>query len=206
MNKILGRGILALIFLMAGACQTGFRYRTGDLIFQDLDCPLCEAIEGSTRGYQGKPVSHMGIIYRRGRNIYVIEAYDGVTLTPLDTFLARSPRILVGRLRRPYRQHIPSAVERALSLKGKPYDESFLPRNDKYYCSELVHDVFLDSEGKPLFPLEPMNFKNLRTGRYDSVWVEYFRRLGRDIPQGVPGSNPAAYSRSPLLKIKYATY
>jgi len=193
--------------LLTGGCGI-FRPRlhSGDLIFQDLDCPLCEAIENATEGYRGKPVSHMGIVYRRGDSLYVLEAYDKVRLTPWDTFIRRSPKIMIGRLKRPYRKYISEALRRGLNLRGKPYDDEFRLHNGKYYCSELVYEVFRDEEGKPLFFLEPMNFNNLKTGRPDSAWIEYFKTLHKKIPQGEPGCNPASYSRSSLLKILYSTY
>jgi len=203
---------LASLFLFSlwTSCRpqnpSAFEYREGDLIFQDLDCELCDAIEKATRGYKNKPVSHMGIITLRNDTVYVWEAYDKVRLTPLDTFLARSPRILVGRLKEPYRVYIPDAIRRAEIKRNLPYDEEFRLNNGKYYCSELVHDVFLDGTGQALFPVYPMNFKNLSDGTFDSVWVEYFEKLGIPIPQGEPGCNPADYSRSDKIRILYETY
>ena len=193
--------------LLLNACrQEKFQWQTGDLIFQDLDCPLCKAIENATTGYQNKPVSHMGIIYIRQDTVYVIEAYDGVQLTPLDSFLHRSPKIMAGRLKPPYRKFIPQAIRNALQKTGLPYDDEFALNNGKYYCSELVHDAFVDGDGKPIFSIQPMNFKNLSTGKIDSIWTDYFSRLGIPVPQGKPGCNPAAYSRSEKLDILYTTY
>ena len=36
-------------------------------------------------------------------------------------------------------------------------------------------------------------------GEYPEYWVDLFTRLGTDVPQGVPGTNPQDLSSSPLL-------
>ena len=194
-----------LLWILAG-CNGKPDFRTGDLIFQDLDCELCEAIEGATRGYGGKPVSHMGVIVVSDSGTYVLEAYDKVQIIPLDSFLKRSPKIMLGRLKKPWRKHIAGAVKRGMEKLGLPYDAEFKLNNGKYYCSELVYDIFLDAKGRPLFEIHPMNFKNLQTGVYDSVWTDYFNKLQTAIPQDEPGCNPAGYSRSGKVEIIYATY
>ncbi len=179
--------------------------KNGDLIFQDLDCPLCEAIEQATWGYLNKPVSHMGIIVQTDSGKYVLEAYDKVRLTPLDTFLKRSNKIMIGRLDKDYRKYIPKAIENGLKKLDMPYDEEFKMDNGKYYCSELIYDIFQEA-GTGIFKVYPMNFKNLRTQQYDTVWVNYFKKLNKKIPQGKTGCNPAEYSRNPNLKIIYSGY
>ena len=194
------------VILLQGCVSKKFTYQTGDLIFQDLDCALCNAIEHATVGYNNKPISHMGIIYLHNDSIFVIEAYDSVQLTPLKNFLHRSSRIIIGRLKPPYRSLISPAINSALKKIGLPYDDEFALNNGKYYCSELVYEVFRDKEGKPLFDLIPMNFNNLSSGLPDSIWVDYFQKLHRPIPQGKPGSNPAYYSRNKKLDIIYSTY
>ncbi len=198
--------VLITSLLFFSTCHNRPQWQTGDLIFQDLDCPLCDAIENATRGFQNKPVSHVGIIVIQDEKIFVIEAYDKVQIVPLDTFLKRSPKILVGRLKPPYRKYIPKAVQKAYRKIGLPYDEVFQLNNEKYYCSELIYDIFTDENDRHLFDVYPMNFKNLRTGRFDSIWIAYFDKLNRPIPQGRLGCNPAEYSRNPKIEIIYTTY
>jgi len=194
--------------------DVGFIPKTGDLLFKDVDCgPLCDAIEEVTTGYQGANLSHVGIAARdeTGR-IVVLEAVSkGVVATDLQTFLNRGtdlnspPKVIVGRLKKPYRHLIPVAIKGAVALKGKHYDKAFAIDNDAYYCSELIWEIFRRAnDGKPVFTLEPMTFNDPKTGQTLPAWQEYFSKLGIDIPQGKPGINPGGISRSPMLAIVYS--
>jgi hypothetical protein len=194
-----------------------FALQPGDLLFQDSDLgPLCDAIEKVTTGFQGANFSHIGIVAKDDSgNLVVIEAVsNGVVNTPLQTFLGRSfdargrPKVVVGRLKMPYRHLIPSALKEALTLKGKPYDKVFAIDNEAYYCSELIYEVFLRAnDNKPVFVLQPMTFKDPDTGEMLAAWEDYFSKLGVSIPEGQPGINPGGISCSPVLSVvhKYGT-
>ena len=117
--------LLLLIITAAIGCRQNifdrdynFVLRPGDLLFQDSDCgQLCDAIEKVTEGYEEANFSHVGIVTADDKNNFVvIEAVSsGVGVTPLQTFLARSsdangcPKVVVGRLKKPYRHLIPEA-------------------------------------------------------------------------------------------------
>lgn len=188
----------------------GFVPAEGDLLFQDLDSsPLCDAIEKVTFGVNGGSFCHVGIATVEDHNgPQVIEAYGAVTAThPLSEFLARSkdnagrPKVIVGRLKEPYRSLVPAAIQRARKLLGAPYDQFFLPGNDRFYCSELVWECFRDSAGKPLFELAPMTFREPGTSEPMTVWKDYYAKLSVPIPEGVPGCNPGGLSRSDKINI-----
>jgi len=197
--------------------QRSFALQPGDLLFQDLDNgPLCDAIERVTTGYQGMNFSHVGIVAKDDSDsIVVIEAVsNGVQITPLNTFLGRSldpdrrPKVMVGRLKQPYRHLIPSALKEALALKAKPYDKVFSIDNDAYYCSELIYEIFLRAnDNNPVFKLQPMTFKDPDTRETLAAWKDYFSRFGVSIPEGRPGINPGSISRSPVLTMvhRYGT-
>jgi hypothetical protein len=117
-----------------------FVLEDGDLLFQDLACRfLCEAIESVTPGYRNADITHIGIYARVGDRDYVIEAAPPkVKLTPLTVFLGRAndrferPSVFVGRLKPEFQHLIPAAVEKALELKGMPYDRLYLSGEDAY--------------------------------------------------------------------------
>jgi hypothetical protein len=207
--------VIFLITLLLGCSQnsTTFKLQKGDLLFQDLDCgELCDAIEKVTTGIDGKKFSHVAIISKIDNDgkAYVIEAYDGVTEIPINEFLKRSrdekgrPKVVVGRLLPEYQYMIPVAVSKAYKLIGKKYDSGFDLKNDSYYCSELIYEIFkYDDKGRPveLFPLNAMTFKDPGTGKIMSVWSKYFKKLGMPVPEGQPGINPGAISVSPKVRV-----
>ena len=209
------------ISLMALGCRqtcfvkcSNFELQSGDLLFQDSDCgPLCDAIEKVTTGVEGANFTHVGIIAKGGSdNFVVIEAVSsGVKATELQIFLNRSsdlkgrPKVVVGRLKRPYRRLISGALQEALNLEGKPYDKVFAINNDAYYCSEFVYEIFRRANNdNPVFTLQPMTFKDPDTGEPLPAWQKYFSDLGVSIPEGQPGINPGGISRSDALTIVYA--
>ena len=169
-----------------------------------MNCgPLCEAINEVTSGYQGHDFSHLGLVYIKNDSILVIEASgSSVKITPYETFKTyTAEKMFVGRLKRKYRALIPEAIAFALQQIGVPYDEEYVYNNGKYYCSELLYDAFLHANKKPLFDLFPMTFKSPKTEEYFEVWVDYYKKLNIEIPEGKPGCNPGGISTSDKLKI-----
>ena len=186
-----------------------FKLKQGDLLFQDLDCgPLCDAIEKVTTGYKNSNFSHVGLVIKNNDDeLCVIEAISkGVSLTPVDTFLNRSinsnnnPKVIVGRLKSKYDKVINIAIEKAMKLIGKPYDNIFIIGDSSYYCSELIYEIF-SYNNEPIFKLYPMTFKNPETNKTFIAWQEYYNKLKVDIPEGKPGLNPGSISRSNAINI-----
>ena len=81
------------------------------------------------------------------------------------------------------------AVQRAESMLGLPYDWSYLPDNNKLYCSELIYESYLNPAGGHIFQSRPMNFLS-PDGTFPQFWTALFSTLGEEIPQGTPGTNP----------------
>lgn len=175
-------------------------FKQGDLLFQNLDCgPLCDAIEQVTFGRDSLKFSHIGLIYIKQDSVYVIEAIGkAVTITSYQNFKKRSTNPLyIGRVKPEYNYLIDSALSFAINQIGAPYDEPFLYNNQKYYCSELIYDAFKSSnQNKPFFELEPMTFKTPNSNDYFMAWVDYYKKLNIEIPEGKLGINPAGISRS----------
>jgi hypothetical protein len=182
----------------------------GDLLFQNLNCgPLCDAIEAVTEGAAGKDYSHIGLVVKINDSLRILEAIGHeVQTTPLQKFFARSGdtvkvvNITAARLKKEYRSLIPEAVAFSTSRIGQPYDDDYLMNNGKWYCSELLYEAFKNAnKGQDLFVLQPMTFKDPKTGNYFPAWVDYYKNLGIDIPEGKPGINPGLMSRSGCLQI-----
>lgn len=208
--------LLSMLWAVTDAvAQDAYMPRDGDLLFQDLDCgPYCTSIEKVTEGVDSADFSHMGIVVMRGKEPYVYEAVSqGVVATPLDAFLQRNtdasgnPKVMVGRLDEPYQQVIPSALRQAKSLLGHAYDEVYVDGDDKYYCSELIYEVFKRANhGEPLFTLAPMTYIDPDTGETFPIWDEYFADRNLEVPEGVPGINPGLMSRASFVNIVHRFY
>jgi len=203
---------ICILGLTACHMESTMEWQEGDILFQDGDCgDFCEAIRKVTAGYEGRDFSHNGILIKQNSEWYVLEAISaGVSQTPLDDFLNRhldvngNPKIIVGRLKPEYQQLIPDALAHATSLIGKPYDAHFDLTNDAYYCSELIHlSLLYANKDKPVFQIHPMTFKDPDTNEPFVIWVDYFEKLGTDIPENEPGLNPGGMSMDPAIDIVY---
>lgn len=177
--------------------------KEGDIIFQSMNCELCKAINAVTEGFDGKDFSHLGMVHIQNDSIYIIEAAGKeVQLTPLEVFKTyTTDTMYVGRLKKKYRKYIPKAIAFSLEQMGTPYDDAYLYNNGSYYCSELIYDAFLNSYGEPFFELTPMTFKEPNSDVYFQVWIDYYKNLNIEIPEGELGCNPGGISTSDKLKI-----
>lgn len=205
--------MLAAAALTLAACVSQpARLQTGDLIFVGIpgdysldEGSIGEAISAST-GNGELNLIHVAIAdVPADGSVWIIDATikHGVDRHPLDTFLrdftlkdGSLPTFIVKRLEDP--APAKEWIARATGFCGQPYDVYFLPDNGAMYCSELVRESYLDADGGYLFDEKPMNFKNSE-GELPVYWEQLFARLGMDVPQDVPGTNPQDMAASPLL-------
>lgn len=211
--KFLQIFVCVCCYLLLSNCkhiQYSTHLQEGDLLFQHLRCgELCDAIDTVTEGIHGKDFSHCALVVSINDTLKVIEAIDSqVQVTSLANFFARSAdtseikNITVGRLKHQYKKIIPLATTRAKQLIGQPYDHEFVLNNGKWYCSELIYEVFKSANNqKDFFALEPMTFKDIKNQTFVPAWEEYFKKLRRSIPEGELGINPGLISRSDKITI-----
>ncbi|MFV0467472.1 MAG: YiiX/YebB-like N1pC/P60 family cysteine hydrolase [Dysgonomonas sp.] len=204
-----------LFSLSATAYAKGFVLCNGDLIFQEscVDSNMSKAIKDVTVGVEGYNFVHVGIVWiAPDDSIYVIEATQPkVCVTKLQDYLYPKaekeclPKSVVGRLKSPYQPLIGKALVEAIKLIGKDYDDAFDLKNDKYYCSELIYDIFLKANNNnPVFDLNTMTFRSKATGKFSPDWIAHFQKLGIAIPEGELGTNPGTMSRSEVIDILHA--
>lgn len=205
------RFLLLTLTLLLISCHS-FELQEGDLLFQDIDCgPMCDAIEAVTYGVNNTNLSHIALVVEHNDSVFALEAISaGVVLTPINDFLYRSvdssgyPKVMVGRLKEAYRYLNKLAIALAKEQINTPYDDEFLMNNGKYYCSELLYDVYKQANNnKEFFPLYPMTFKPLNSDEFFPVWEEYYQELAMEIPEGMPGLNPGGISTSANIEIVY---
>lgn len=168
---------------------------SGDLLFVSDTNGMGQAVQQTTGIY-----SHVAIVERSGDSLFLIDATPthGVARRPLTyDLLTPTSNIAVYRLAVPF--DTAAVVARAHAFVGQPYDDYFLPDNNRLYCSELIYECYLDADGRHLFPTRPMNWRNA-DGQLPVYWLEHFNNLGVPVPEGVAGTNPTDLSHSPLLK------
>ncbi|MDQ2178297.1 YiiX/YebB-like N1pC/P60 family cysteine hydrolase [Marinifilum sp. D714] len=202
--------ILVLTILHFSSCdnlqkKTQFEFRKGDLIFQDLNSDsISEAIESVTGGEKKLNFSHVGIVDVDSKgDVYILEAISkGVSLTPLDSFVLRSNKVAIARLNTKLNTRIEAAMTYGKSLLNFPYDNIYVMGDSTYYCSELIYEMFVNTgDSTEVFQLNPMTFKDNQSGEYLPFWVEYYKNLGVEIPEGKPGLNPNGMFQSSNIEI-----
>ena len=85
--------------------------------------------------------------------------------------------------------------KQAEGLLSSPYNASFYPDGDGFYCSQFVAEIL------PIFEPVPMKFGD-DTQEIRDFWREYYRELGLPVPLNQPGTNPSQLAASPLLVCK----
>lgn len=186
--------ILALALLLATTANAQWEHlQSGDLIFVRDTSGMGLAVQQTTGQY-----THVAIVERSGDTVLIIDATQryGVVRRPIEQLSAANVPIDIYRLTIPF--DTIAVIARAHSFLGQPYDNAFTHDNGALYCSELIYECFLDSAGNHLFEAIPMNWR-APDGTIPQYWLDHFRRLGTPIPEDLPGTNPTALSRSPLL-------
>lgn len=201
--------LFAALLCMAACRPAEEQLRSGDLVFVGLpaDAPSDGAgMDAAIRAATGTGAVnwiHVAIAEVQADSVFIIDATlaRGVARRPLSVFLqdftrrdGSLPLFAVKRLVR----KAPGALENAKAFCGEPYDSLFLPKNDALYCSELVRESFRAADGSYLFEEKPMNWKDA-DGRVPPYWERLFGRMGMEVPQGLPGTNPQDMAASPLL-------
>lgn len=169
---------------------------SGDLLFyRNTDgSDMGDAISESTGRYV-----HVAMVERDSTGtLWIIDASpeDGVQRRQMECS-DTSCQVDTYRLNMPF--DTAGTLARARGFVGLPYDDAFLPDNGALYCSELIYESFLDSNGNHLFEAKPMNWRD-GDGRMPEYWERHFGKLRMAVPEGVPGTNPTDLSHSPLLK------
>lgn len=163
----------------------------GDIIFQSLkdEVPFSHAVRSSgMQSHQDiSEINHVGIAI--GDNV-VIDAsrQHGVSKKSLSQFLSMAKFNLVATITDS--NLIQPAIKRLNRYLSSPYNDSFYPDADGFYCSELVTHAFKTQLDEDYFQQYPMNFLDAKTQKLLPYWVSYYKQLKKTIPQGFLGSHP----------------
>ena len=199
---VLVAGVLALLSPAWAASLPASQLQPGDLLFVTASqTGLSGAINDATARQGEVSYDHVGLVASHGDDAQVLHAdQQGSRAQPLGEFLQqaddRQRQVDAYRLRDAPPAVIADGIATARRLLGKPYNATYVPNEDSLYCSDLVERAF---RAHGIFALQPMNFRNPRTGVIAQWWVDFYAGHGMAVPQDVPGSNPNDMARSPVL-------
>jgi hypothetical protein len=205
MNK-LRKTFLFLSLANLFACtspEPQIKLQTGDLLFREKSSEnISEAIDKVTQTSAETHFSHVGMVEVTDTGTVVLHAYPegGTCIVSLNEFLhpkADSVGVIAYRLKEDWQKAIPAAIQKAHSMLGKPYNFSYVLSDTAHYCSEFIYLAFAADS---VFKLEPMTFIDPKTGKFPAAWVEYYQKMGIEIPEGKPGCNPNGLAASEKLE------
>lgn len=195
-----------LILLVFTGCRNIFSagLENGDLLFVTAKSTgLSGAINNVTQQQENVSFDHIGILEKSGYGTFVLHAApeEGSQRQELQSFLQdqkkNGQRIIVYRLKPPYRKTIPDAIGKAHSMLGKPYNFNYILDENSYYCSDFIERAFRKDH---VFELKPMSFKDPQTGSTNAFWEEFYRKKNLKVPEGEPGCNPNGLAGSEKLE------
>jgi len=202
LNLILLFLFLAGLFSCTGS-EPRIKLQSGDILFREKSSEnISEAIDKVTQTSGATHFSHVGLVEVTDTGIVVLHAYPkgGTCIVSLKGFLhpkGDSVTVIAYRLKEDWQKTIPAAIQKAHQMMGKPYNFSYILSDTAHYCSEFVYLAFADDS---VFKLEPMTFKDPATGNFPATWVEYYQKMGIEIPEGKPGCNPNGLAASNKLE------
>ena len=158
---------------------------SGDLIFVRDHTEMGQAIQASTGNY-----SHVAI-FLDGR-VYHATVEGGVLVQSPEDFFETEK---VYDLYRYAEIDDTEVKKRAENLLGAPYNASFYPNGDGFYCSQFIAELL------PIFETIPMKFGD-DNQEISDFWRDYYRELGLAVPLNQPGTNPSQLAQSPRLQFK----
>ena len=157
----------------------------GDLILVKDSSDIGQAIQESTGNYSHVAIFLDGFIYHATTEGGVI------VQSPEDFFEVEKVYDLYHYPKIDHKE----VKKQAESLLGSPYNSSFYPDGDGYYCSQFIAELL------PIFETIPMKFGDGEQEISD-FWRDYYRELGLPVPLNQPGTNPSHLATSPLLVCK----
>ena len=158
---------------------------SGDLIFVRDHTEMGEAIQASTGNY-----SHVAI-FLDGK-VYHATVEGGVLAQSPEDFFETEK---VYDLYRYAEIDDKEVKKRAENLLGAPYNASFYPNGDGFYCSQFIAEIL------PIFETIHMKFGDDEQ-QISDFWRDYYRELGLAVPLNQPGTNPSQLAQSPRLQFK----
>lgn len=159
------------------------------------------------RAATGSPYTHVGLVFRRGDGLQVLEAVEPVKWTPLASWVARGEggHVVVMRLRDPSPLGDGGAKavrEAAEAFVGRHYDLLFQWSDDRIYCSELVYKAYKSALGLDVGELSAMGTFDLTSAEVQALIQA---RTSGHVDESEPVVAPASLLVDNDLMVIYST-
>ena len=144
-----------LIGVAEGTQPPEVALQNGDVVLQASTSERSALIREASRS----PYSHVGVVERAKDGVFVLEAVQPVSRTPLAAWVQRGEGAWVTVLRpkgldAAARNRVVAAAKKEL---GKPYDARYRWDDERLYCSELVVKAFARGAGLSVGKQELVN-------------------------------------------------
>lgn len=176
----------------------------GDLLFlENASGNLSKAIDEVTQTENATNYSHIALVEKSGEEIWVLHAApekgsERISLEDFKKYAENdSSQIIIYRIKKLHQSDFHKAVSQAKAMLGKPYNFTYILSDTAYYCSDFIHNAFLQDS---VFHMEPMTFKDPETRQFHPTWIEFYQKQGIEIPEGMPGCNPNGMAASEKLE------
>ena len=176
-------------------------FKDGDIIFQTSESSQSNAIKLATNS----DITHCGIIFKKDKQTYVIEAVQPVKITRIYKWIAngKKNKYVVKRFENLKKSQTQNMKDYGINLIGKDYDLHFGWDNKKIYCSELVWKIYKNGANIELCKLKKLKDFNLSNENVKKVLKQ---RYGNNIPLNENVVSPSQIHDSKLLKTIYSNY
>jgi uncharacterized protein YycO len=177
----------------------------GDIVFQTSNGEQSKLIALATQS----PFTHCGLIVKKENQWMVLEAFNGVSLTPLQTWIDRGleGKFTVMRLKnrdKQFNQMNPKMAQKILGAElNKPYDSYYKWSDEAMYCSELVWKMYQNTLKLEICTLRKLSDYDLST---EEVKTELKNKYGATIPLNETMVAPSDIASSDMLEMFYSNY
>jgi len=191
---------MTIIIILLG-CGNDEKFKNGDIIFHTSKSSQSKMIQDVTES----KFSHVGIVYIKDDETYVLEAIQPVKITPLNEFINRGvdSKYVVVRYNKDLNENqLKRMFEYGYSQLGKNYDLKFEWSEEKMYCSELVYKIY-ESAGIKLCDVNRFSDYDISS---DKVQDEINRRYKTEININEPVVTPVDLYESFSVHTIYNNY
>ncbi|MBB6371954.1 YiiX/YebB-like N1pC/P60 family cysteine hydrolase [Chryseobacterium shigense] len=206
-SKTLLYTVFCVVIVLLQYCSSqavSGKLKNGDLLFVTAkETGLSGAINNVTQKQKEASFDHIGIVEKESNHWYVLHAAPkgGSQKQDLKAFLKDQAddgqKVIIYRLKQEYQESISSALKKAESMLGKPYNFNYILDENSYYCSDYIERAFREDH---IFKLEPMTFIDPKTGKTNEFWTEFYKKKNLKVPEGEPGCNPNGLAASEKLE------